>query len=104
ARYLVVFRDDVRDVRGAAAEIARGHGFGLQRVREHAARGFTAVIPEARLDAVRSDPRVKFIEKDGPVSLIRPIIEKGKPGGGGGGGQATPWGITRVGGGSGTPS
>ncbi len=102
-RYIVVFQDDVRDIRGVAQEIARGNGFGLQRVREHAARGFTAVIPEARLDAVRSDPRVKFIEKDGPVSLIRPIVEA-RPGGGGGAAEVTPWGITRVGGGSGTPS
>jgi subtilisin family serine protease len=37
------------------------------------------------------------VEPDGPVSLIRPIIEK-RPGGGGGGGQVVPWGITRVGG------
>ena len=101
-RYIVVFQDDVRDIRGVAQEIARGNGFGLQRVREHAARGFTAVIPEARVDAVRSDPRVKFLEKDGPVSLIRPIIEA-RPGGGGGA-QETPWGITRVGGPGGPPS
>jgi subtilisin family serine protease len=98
ARYLVVFQDDVRDVRGTAAEIARGNAFGLEAVREHAARGFTAVIPAHRLDAVRSDPRVKFVERDGPVSLIQPVILKGKPGGGGSAAQVTPWGITRVGG------
>lgn len=103
-RYIVVFQDDVRDIRGVAQELARGNGFGLQRVREHAARGFTAVIPEARLDAVRSDPRVRFIEKDGPVSLIRPIIEARPGGGGGGAAQVTPWGITRVGGPGGTSS
>lgn len=98
-RYVVVFSDDVRDVRGAAAEIARGNGFGLQRIREHAARGFTAVIPARRLEAVKADPRVVLVERDYVMQLIRPIESQARPGGGGGsGGQTTPWGITRIGG------
>ncbi len=99
--YLVTFRDDVTDVAGVAAELARANGFGLRHVRSHAARGFSAVIPPARLEAVRTDPRVLIVEPDGPVSLIQPIVDKrpgGPGGGGGGGGQVVPWGITRVGG------
>ncbi len=97
-RYVVVFTDEVRDVRGVAAEIARGNGFGLQRIREHAARGFTAVIPSRQLEAVRLDRRVRLVERDYVMALIRPIESQKRPGGGGGGGQSTPWGITRVGG------
>jgi subtilisin family serine protease len=95
--YLVTFRDDVRDVQGAAAEFARRGGFTVRHVREFAARGFSAVIPPPFADAIRADPRVLIVERDGPVSLVKPIVEK-KPGGGSGGGQQVPWGITRVGG------
>ena len=95
--YLVSFNDGVTDVRGTATEIARANGFALRHVREFAARGFSAVIPAARLDAVRSDPRVKLVEPDGPVQLVFPVETHAAPGGGGTG-QVTPWGITRVGG------
>src|SRR5512143_509039 len=94
--YLVTFRDEVRDVRGTAADFARRGGFTVRHVRDRAARGFSAVIPERFVDVVRGDPRVLIVERDGPVALIKPIVEK-RPGGGGGG-QQTPWGITRVGG------
>jgi len=94
--YIVTFKRDVADVRGAARELAGRHGLALGRVREHAARGFTARMPEQKAAALRADPRVLYVEKDGPVSLIKPIVDA-KPGGGSGG-QQTPWGITRVGG------
>ena len=95
--YLVTFNDGVADVEGAANEIARGNGLALRHVRKFAARGFSAVIPAARLDLVRGDPRVKLVEPDGPVALIAPVQIQARPGGGGTG-QVVPWGITRVGG------
>jgi len=101
-RYVVVFGDDVRDVRGAAAEIARANGFGIQRIREHAARGFTAVIPASKLDAVRGDSRVRAVVPDRVVSLPRPIDVGARPGGGGG--EKTDWGVTYVGGSAPAPS
>lgn len=94
--YLVTFRDEVRDVRGTAADFARRGGFTIRHVRDRAARGFSAVIPERFVDVVRGDPRVLIVERDGPVALIRPVLE-GKPSGGLPA-QTTPWGITRVGG------
>lgn len=93
--YLVTFHDGVSDVAGTAREIAAQNGFTLRFVREHAARGFSAVIPPGRESAVANDPRVKIFEKDGPVSLVDPIRVAARPGTGG---QSTPWGITRVGG------
>jgi subtilisin family serine protease len=94
--YLVTFKDGV-DVDAAAADLAGRNGFALRHLRHHAAPGFSAVIPAARLAAVAADPRVAIVEEDGPVSLDLPRVAA-RPGGGGGGGQVTPWGITRVGG------
>lgn len=94
--YLVTFTDDVTDVQAVARELSRARGFALRFVREHAARGFSAVIPDPVADAIRTDPRVLIVERDGPVSLIRPIEVAARPGGSSG--QKTPWGITRVGG------
>ena len=95
--YLVTFRDGV-DVDAAASDLARGNGFAIRHLRRHAARGFSAVIPSTRIEAVRADPRVVLVERDGPVQLIQPVEGQARPGGGGTGTQATPWGITRVGG------
>jgi hypothetical protein len=95
--YLVTFKEGV-DVASTASEMARGRGFAVRFLREHAAPGFSAVVPASQLDAIRNDPRVAIVEKDGPVSLIHPVEGNARPGGGGGGGQVMPWGITRVGG------
>ena len=94
--YIVTFKPGV-DVDAATADLARGNGFAVRSTRHHAAPGFTAAIPEARLSRVVSDPRVEIVEKDYIVTLDLPRAEA-RPGGGGGGGQSTPWGITRVGG------
>lgn len=97
--YMVTFRPEVTDVDGLTLELAGRHGFAVAAIRRHAARGFTAAMPDARADQVRNDPRVLIVERDGPVQLIQPIVDRAKPGGGGGsGGEETPWGITRVGG------
>ncbi len=93
--YLVTFKDGV-DVTATTAELARTHGLGVRFIRLHAARGFSAVVPPGRAEALRADPRVLLVERDGPVSLVKPIGEK-RPGGGGGG-EVVPRGINYVGG------
>lgn len=94
--YLVTFKEGV-DVRAATADLARARGFTVRFVREYAAPGFSAAIPDHMAASLRADPRVLIVEKDGPVSLIFPVTAA-KPGSGGGGGQSTPYGVTRVGG------
>lgn len=94
--YMVTLRDGVGDVAAVARELGARGGFGVEAVREHAARGFDAIIPPAFIDEVRRDPRVLLVEADGLVQLRLPR-ETARPGGGGAG-QTTPWGITRVGG------
>ncbi|WP_299216845.1 S8 family peptidase [uncultured Dokdonia sp.] len=62
--------------------------------------GFAAELSDAQLNDLRKDPRVHSIEQDFTI--------KAKPGGGNGGGgspaQVTPYGTTRVGGGTTTSS
>src|SRR5688500_18165778 len=94
--YIVTFKPGV-DVDAATADLARGNGFATHSVRHHAAPGFTAAIPEARLSHIVGDPRVEIVEKDYIVTLDLPRAEA-RPPSGGGGSQSTPWGITRVGG------
>ncbi|HEX8395518.1 MAG TPA: S8 family serine peptidase [Longimicrobium sp.] len=94
--YLVTFKDGV-DVDAATADLAHGNGLAVRSVRHHAARGFSAAIPEARLARISADPRVEIVEKDYVVTLRLPSAEA-RPGGGGGTTQTTPWGITRIGG------
>jgi subtilisin family serine protease len=96
--YVVTFKPGV-DVDAATGDLANGNGLTVRSVRHHAARGFSAVIPEARLARIAADPRVEIVEKDYVVTLRLPVEGQGKPSTGGGGTtQTTPWGITRVGG------
>lgn len=63
-QYIVVLNDDVSNVRGAAAEMARAHGLGLQFIYTNALKGFAASVPEGRLAALERDPRIAYIEQD----------------------------------------
>jgi hypothetical protein len=96
-RYIVLLSEPVRQIPEAASDMARAHGLTVEHVYRTALRGFSAVIPEARLQRLRQDPRVDRIVPDRLFVLGKP------PWAGGGGddppaGQEVPWGITRVGG------
>ncbi len=100
--------------RATADRIARGLGLSPKLTYGTAAFGFSATIPEARLNGLRRNPQVNYVEIDRIASIPRPVTQAPKkceknpngPGCGGGGEEApvtgneiTPWGITRVGGG-----
>src|SRR5215210_752354 len=80
-RYIVVLNDAVPDPGWAASTIARRHGLGIGFVYGHALKGFSATVPEARLDEVRSDGRVAYVEPDRTAHATE---------------QALPWGIDRI--------
>jgi subtilisin family serine protease len=69
-RYIVVLVDSVNDPETAAKELSQRHGFAYTYVYENAFKGFAGVIPRPQLAAVRSDPRVLFID---PVRMTRLI-------------------------------
>jgi subtilisin family serine protease len=80
-RYIVVLHDRV-DPGTVARDHARGHGAEISSVYRHAVKGYAATLPARRLDAVRSDPKVDYVEPDAPVTLAA---------------QQLPWGVDRVG-------
>lgn len=106
--YIVVLKDDFApgghaSNKARAAEVARGLGVSPTHTYGTALFGFAASIPEGRLNGLRRNPRVDYVEPDGVVTLAPPCGTPpcgggGGNDGGGGGGQTTPWGITRVGG------
>ncbi len=80
-RYIVVLNKEVSDPGQAAFAIARRHGLGVGFVYSHALKGFSATVPEARLDEVRSDGRVAYVEPDRTAHATE---------------QTLPWGIDRI--------
>ena len=80
-----------------ANEMALSHGLGVGHVYQHALNGFSARVPQGRLNALRSDRRVVSIVADKYVSIDKPCANP--PCGGGGTGtssQTIPSGILRI--------
>ncbi|HUP00830.1 MAG TPA: protease inhibitor I9 family protein, partial [Gemmatimonadota bacterium] len=61
-QYIVVFRDDVPNPRILSGQIAAQHGLKLRHTFEHTIKGFSAVIPEPALHALRNHPWIASIE------------------------------------------
>ncbi len=64
--YIVVLNDNT-DAESVANEMATTHGFAVDHVYSHALKGFSATIPAARLEKLRTDSRVEFISEDKEV-------------------------------------
>ena len=76
-RYIVVFGPGVDNPRAAASDLAGQHGFSVERVYEHAIRGFAAAIPAGRVAALSRDPRVAYVEADQLVLLDEQTVPTG---------------------------
>jgi subtilisin family serine protease len=81
-----------------ANEMALSHGLGIGHVYQHALNGFSALVPQGRLNYLRSDPRVVSIVEDQYVSIDKPPCATPPCGGGGSGTfpQTIPTGILRI--------
>lgn len=86
-RFIVTFRDDVRDGRDLAVRLGRDREFAISHVYRHALKGFAARLPDATAAALRRHPSVASVEPD---HLVRKQ------------GQIIPSGITRIGAGRAT--
>ena len=64
-----------------AKELAQTHGLGLRHTYTAALKGFAALIPDARLDKIQNDARVRYIIPD-QVDVLHP--------------QGTPTGVNRI--------
>lgn len=85
-RYIVVLKERAAPGGHAAnqaraAEIARGFGLSAEKTYGSALFGFAASIPEGRLNALKRDPRVAYVEADQVVSIAA---------------QTTPTGVRRI--------
>ena len=80
-QYVVVFREGIRDPSAVAREHARRHGAQVVHTYQHALKGYTARIPDRRLEKVLAEERVDYVEPDQRVHATA---------------QALPWGINRV--------
>ncbi len=79
-QYIVVLKDNV-NASAAANDMAKAHGLGLGYVYSHAIKGFSAHVPDGRLNALQNDPRVAYVVED----MVRSIDA-----------QTTPTGIQRI--------
>ena len=80
-QYIVVLKDEVRDSTAVAREHAQRHGAQVLHTYQHALKGYTARIPDQRLDEVRAEESVDYVELDQRAYATA---------------QTLPWGINRV--------
>ncbi len=80
-RYIVVLKPRTGDPTAVAKEHTSRFGAAVKLVYRSALKGYSARIPEARLAALRADPRVAYVEPD---QLVRAH------------GQETPTGVRRI--------
>lgn len=63
AGYIVVLREG-RDSQQVSAQHAKDHGFNVGRTFTRALNGYSARIPQARVDKIKLDPDVAFVSAD----------------------------------------
>ncbi len=80
-KFIIVFKDNIENAQESASDIARTHGLSIDHFYSNALKGFSAVIPQAKLDRVKSDARVLFISEDKIINSFA---------------QTTPTGINRI--------
>lgn len=98
-QYIVVFKSEATDATARAREVLESLGLTLpgavDHVYTHAIQGFAGRIPEGKLESLRSNPNVIYVEQDRVISITAKL----------GGGTSTrspqviPWGVARVNGG-----
>ena len=80
-QYIVVFKDGVQDPTALARGHAQRYGAEILFTYQHAVKGYSAHFPEGRLDKVRADERVAYVEHDKTAYAQA---------------QTVPWGINRI--------
>lgn len=68
SRYIVVLKDGV-GAREVALEHSLRHGAQLERVYEHALKGYAAELDRQEVAQIRRDPRVAFVEPDAVATV-----------------------------------
>jgi subtilisin family serine protease len=84
-RYIVVFKSNVDKPAAEAATAMNGLGGQILHTYSHALKGFAAIVGDAALQALRSNPNVDYIEQDQTVRLNQTLSQS----------PAT-WGLDRI--------
>ncbi len=63
-QYIVVFKDDVKEPVQLALQMAASQGLTLRHTYQHAIKGFSAVVPEGRVQALEQHPMVQYVEQN----------------------------------------
>jgi subtilisin family serine protease len=98
------YRERTNTVRQAAQDIMRSNGVAnvaVERAFGETILGITAKLSDSEVENLRKDSRVAFIEPDRIVMLAPPAGKGPKGGGGSAPSEEIPYGINRVGSGSG---
>ncbi|HVG37742.1 MAG TPA: S8 family serine peptidase, partial [Pyrinomonadaceae bacterium] len=69
-QYIVVLNDTAGAPDEVALDLAFTHGGLAERIYYRALKGFSARMSEEAALAVSNDPRVKYVEEDGEVSIV----------------------------------
>ena len=75
-QYIVVLAPGTNSL-SAANDMAREHGLSVAHVYSHALNGFSARIPDARLEKLKEDPRVLLIDADRVMTIQSQTIPTG---------------------------
>lgn len=79
--YIVVFNESAIDPAVIADQHAALFGADISFVYSAALKGYAATIPTSLVGAIEADPRVAFVELDGPVQAMAQVL---------------PWGIDKI--------
>ena len=69
-QYIVVLKDDVKDVDLVVGDIEKKHGGGHIAVYHYALKGFAVTMSSEEADKVKRDPRVEFVTEDREVNIL----------------------------------
>ena len=78
-RYIVVLEQVGGPPGDVAADVAQRANGRVGYIYEHALRGFSIMAPRAALRGIEHDPRVAYVEKDTPVSIVAQSMPTGVP-------------------------
>ena len=80
-QYIVVLEEDVRDPTAVARDHAQRYGAQVLYTYQHALKGYTARIPDQRVDDVLAEEQIDYIERDSTMTIVA---------------QRLPWGIDKI--------
>src|SRR5687767_14376481 len=83
-RYIVVLKPGLSDRDRVMDEIAAGAGARIERRFQHALEGFSAMVPTRALEALRRNPNVEIVERDGTLYATETQL------------SPTSWGLDRI--------